>query len=204
MSNKQTIFLMTFGEGSELYSNAKPIFKIDPIYKQRIKSKIEGETFAIINAMDDPVSAWHAGALDHTENDTGGYMFVIDSGLIPSLIFEYQVDDLSIENDYEFSVYLANVDRILGHDKPIVTFEVRSAFDRNILIARMSTGEINVDKQMTWRKYGISFKTTITSVLLIMISSGTGFFGNDMAIDDITLRSCSNDHIDLSSEGKFQ
>ena len=201
VSNEQIIFSMTFGSGLSQFSNATPIFKVDPKYQQRFRLPITPGTFAFINAIDRSYSTWHVGALDHTENDTGGYMFVTDADSTPSPLFKYLINHLCIGCSYEFSIYVANVNRKYK-DKPIVTFEVRSAPDGNLLLAQISTGEIKSDTTMTWRKSGISFRTWSSSVLLLIISSGTGSAGNDMAIDDITLRTCPNYQIDHYAQGK--
>ncbi|CAF2065105.1 unnamed protein product [Rotaria magnacalcarata] len=49
---------------------------------------------------------------------------------------------------------------------------------------------------MSWSKYGISFETTHSSVVLLMISNVAEGRGNDVAIDDIELRVYSTNDLD--------
>lgn len=136
-------------------------------------------------------SAWHTGALDHTPNDIDGYMFLANADPSPGQFYRGTVDDLCIGQRYEFSAYMANIVKPLGLAKPNILFQIRTPSD-NTLIAQLGTGDIPEYSSMTWTKYGISFVAMNTSVVIIMISNTANPAGNDIALDDITFRICSN------------
>ncbi|CAF4248609.1 unnamed protein product [Rotaria magnacalcarata] len=50
------------------------------------------------------------------------------------------------------------------------------------------TGDVPACYNMSWSKYGISFKATHSSVVLLMISNVAEGNGNDVVVDDIELR----------------
>ena len=91
LSNERIIFSMTFASGSSQYSNSTPSFIFDPTYRQRFQSSLEDQIFAFMNPINNPWSTWHDGTLDHTQNDTGGYMFVIINASWMSIIFSLNI-----------------------------------------------------------------------------------------------------------------
>ena len=135
-------------------------------------------------------SSWHENAFDHTANDIDGYMYVlnVDDNNKYSLIFKKRVDNLTVGVSYEFSAYLTNI-RKPEHNSndPNILFQVNE-----IAIAKNSTGDIEESNPMTWKKYGVAFKAPNVSVILLMISMKKDRDGNNLAIDDIELRACSN------------
>jgi hypothetical protein len=110
------------------------------------------------------------------------------------------VHNLSIGFRYEFSAYLANVHRkqtlISIRPEPNLRFEVQNPTLNNQLFAQLRTDGISAQEKMTWSKYGLSFVTSSSSVVLSLISNVriSGRLGNDVAIDDIELRVCSTNH----------
>jgi hypothetical protein len=146
--------------------------------------------FSFINSVhDDFQGSWHTGAKDHT-GDQNGYMFLVNADYTPDEFYHGKIDNLIIGKRYEFSVYLANL-LIPTGIQPNVRFEVRTPLPENRLLAQVSTGNIAGTPQMTWNKYGLSFRAPTTSVTLLMISQAPGGYGNDIAIDDITFRVCA-------------
>ncbi len=75
--------------------------------------------------------------------------------------------------------------------KPNILFEVRTATTEK-LPAQLSTDDIPEYHIMTWVKYGLPFITRVSSIVVLMISNVGGTGGNDLAIDDIQLRICSD------------
>lgn len=148
--------------------------------------------FAITNAVPNVNTVWHTGAIDHTPNDVDGYMFLANADPNPGQFYRSTVDNLCIGERYEFSAYLTNIVGPYGLAKPNVIFEIRTPPPDNSLIGQLSSGDIPEYTVMTWTKYGISFIATNTTLVLIMISNTVNPAGNDMAIDDITFRICSN------------
>ncbi|CAF4171771.1 unnamed protein product, partial [Adineta steineri] len=76
-------------------------------------------------------------------------------------------------------------------NKPNVRFEVRKTADSQNILARNITGPLQQQSSMVWKKHGLLFNPSVTSVTLSMISHVKGGKGNSIAIDDIQLRVCS-------------
>ncbi|CAF3135540.1 unnamed protein product, partial [Rotaria sp. Silwood2] len=190
---KKPILLITFGNGSSQYSQAIPSrFNFSTTYKQKFEPKTYDGSFSFINSIHDDFDGhWHTNARDHT-GDPGGYMFIVNADERPGQFYNGTVNDLCIGLRYEFSVYLANLMSIGGDIKPNVRFEVRSPSLENRLLAKLSSGEIPEEKTLTWKKYGLSFITSSSTVNLLMISDAPGGGGNDIGIDDIALNVCSS------------
>ena len=160
--------------------------------------------------MNDPHSRadmWHGSGLDHTQNDGTGYMYIANLGKSDSEMFRYKIDNLCIGVMYEFSAYLTNIvspgSYTENWDKPNFRFEVRTATVENQLLADSTTGEIPTYETMTWSKYGVSFIASHSSIVLLMIATaGVRSDGNDVAIDDIELRVCSDTHSGICFPGE--
>ena len=191
--NEISPLLITFGSGSDHYSNINASdFNFSTSHQQVYSSLMHDRQFAFVNAVPASYDTWHAQALDHTVNDTHGYMYLVIVGEYGSQIFNSTVNGLLVGRQYEFSAYLAN---LIKHGKdltrPNIRFEVRSNTNNNDLIAEYNTSDIPEYGCMTWKKYGLSFNAPNSSVVLSMISNALDSHGNDLAIDDIELRLCS-------------
>ncbi|CAF1652161.1 unnamed protein product, partial [Adineta ricciae] len=191
---EKPVFQITFGAGSAAYSKAKPSdFSFSTTYQQLFEPKPNDGQFSIVNSVrpDREWDVWLNVPQDHT-GDKNGYMYLVNGDYNPGQFYNGTIKDLTVGQRYEFSVYLANPMAVSGI-KPNVVFEVRSTTADKTLLARLTTGDIPEDKTITWRKYGISFIASTTTVNLLMISNAPGGSGNDILIDDITLRGCSAD-----------
>ena len=118
-------------------------------------------------------------------------MFLVNADFTPDQFFNGTINNLEVGRRYEFSVYVANIMVATGI-QPNIIFEVRNPTLNNSLIAQFDSGNISQTQQMTWTKYGLSFTAPSSSVILLMISNAPGGYGNDLAIDDIALRVCTN------------
>lgn len=159
--------------------------------------------FGFVNEVPTDNLWFHGGSFDHTSNDRTGYMLllVVNTGNLP--IFSYQINNLCIGTQYEFSVYLANVmtkARVSG--VPVyVYFEVREATSTGPLLARNTTKGIDTDYTMTWSKHSLFFTAMNSSVVLLLISHVGMFRGYGLAIDDIELRHYSSKYSFSSFSG---
>lgn len=139
---------------------------------------------------------WH-NILDHTPNDTNGRMVVINADFTPGEFYRTTVGGLCENTTYEFSSWMINLLPSFGCSGsgiPInVKFEIWDSTDTNLL-ASGDTGNINGTSIPNWEQYGLVFKTIPgqTAVLLKMINNSVGGCGNDLALDDITFRSCGD------------
>jgi len=140
---------------------------------------------------------WHK-TYDHTLNDTDGKMLVVNADEEAGAFYETTITGLCTNTTYEFSSWSTNllkVDNVCGN-RAIdinVRFEILDATRTTILKAG-DTGDIGPSTRSEWNQYGMLFKTLPgqTSVVLRMSNNGAGGCGNDLAIDDIAFRRCSD------------
>jgi hypothetical protein len=211
------LFSITFGSNSGQYSSETPSsFGFSTSHEQQFASQIAEGMFGFVNLVPERKheifdNIWLNGEKnkewDHTENDTGGYMYIVNVAGGNSKLFRYTANYLCIGLRYEFSAYLANVLVKKWVDlgyllQPNIRFEVRTATNDNQLVAQFSTDDIPAYEKLTWSKYGLSFNASSTSVVLLMISNAGGGDGNDLAIDDIELRVCSTNHSGFCPPGQ--
>jgi hypothetical protein len=195
-TSDKSLWIIPFGSGSDqYYDKSSSSFNFSTTHQQQFQSTIGDGWFGFLNALP-MLDGWHGGALDHTANDMGGYMYFMNVGSPNSQIFNFTINDLCIGLRYEFSAYLANVIKKQYHNlvEPSVLFQVRTETDPENVIAELSTGNIPACDNMTWSRYGLTFIATSRSVYLLMISKADGDYGNDLAIDDIEFRICSTQH----------
>jgi hypothetical protein len=195
--------LITFGFGLAQYSTNTPAsFNFTTTHKQNFGSTIVDYQFGFVNAVPDFAGYWHTGAKDNTANDTDGYMYLVNVGTKNEPLFHFRADNLCIEQRYEFSAYLANVQvPNPPGTNPNIRFEVRTA-TTNGALAQNSTRDIFSYNPMTWFKYGLSFVASNSSIDLLMFSNvESSSFGNNIAIDDIELRICSTTHSGICPPG---
>jgi hypothetical protein len=184
--------MITFGAGSPQYSTALPAsFGFRTSYSQTTSGAIHDGSFGIVNSVPGDFGSWLAGGHDHT-GDSGGYMFIVNADYNPDRVFNYTIDNLCVGTKYQLSAFVANLNR-KGSNLilPAVSFEVHATSAGNPVIATRSTGNIPEPANMAWNQYGLTFVAPARSVLLLMISDALGGVGNDFAVDDIELRTCS-------------
>ncbi|CAF0823054.1 unnamed protein product [Adineta ricciae] len=201
INSSRSLWLITFGNGSEKLSDSVPsTFNFKTTYEQtRNVKNIDVGQFILINTVPSAsYTSWHVGAKDHTLNDSNGYMMVVNvasSG--PTKLLEITVDHLCMGLQYEFSAYLANVNKQgAKQERPNVWFEAHAATANQTILNKSSTGDLPELANFTWSKHTLLFKTNTSSVILSMIPYDHGSDGRNLAIDDIELRVCSN----ISSE----
>jgi hypothetical protein len=197
-TNNKPILSITFGSSNTSeYSRETPdSFNFSTANEQKFEPEIADGKFGFVNKVPDSYPVWHVGALDHTPNDVGGYMFLINVGEKPDTqLFRSIVNNLSIGLRYEFSAYLTNVDKKRDNRaEPNVRFEVRANTSTNRSLAQLITGDIPQYGNLTWFKYSLPFIAANSSVELLMFSHVGGKTGNDLAIDDIELSVYSTAH----------
>ncbi|MEZ4884115.1 MAG: gliding motility-associated C-terminal domain-containing protein [Chitinophagales bacterium] len=124
-------------------------------------------------------------AIRDNSADPNGYMMVVNADFSPGLFYEQEVTGLCPNTQYEFSADIINMIRIgtSGHSDPNVEFLLNS----NVIL---STGYILKSNQ--WNTYSFSFCTgeNETSLTLSIINSAPGGIGNDLALDNISFRTC--------------
>lgn len=190
------LLLITFGSGPKKYSDRNPShFNFTTDYKQHVGWKISQEQFAFVNRIPNGFSQGHKGAYDHTLNDGCGYMYLVNLGSKKKLIVNVTINNLSIGMRYEYSAYLANIAKTGAKfsKNPKICFEVRDAMSFKKVLGKFSTNKIPKYDKLTWEKYKVPFMAKTNAVILLMKSLVEDDAGNDVVIDDIELRACSND-----------
>lgn len=146
---------------------------------------------------------WH-NVQDHTPGDTDGKAFIVNASFTAGEFYQRQVSGLCENTSYEFSSWLVNL--LPSGDCettgiPInVRFQIWDETDTSLL-AQGDTGNIPNRASPVWEQYALVFKTEPgqTSVILKMRNNSNGGCGNDLAIDDITFKSCG-DRVTVSTD----
>lgn len=161
-------------------------------HKQTFKSPIFNNEFGFVNAVPDYDDVWHTGAMDHTPDDIGGYMYLVNVGAKNIPLFNLTVNNLCLGLEYTFSAYLSNVENGLFPPRtlPNIRFEARSGAFGNELLAQLNTSDININiSKMVWSQFCLTFIAAYSSVNLLLISNTVSSSrGNNLAIDDVELR----------------
>lgn len=117
--------------------------------------------------------------------DPNGYMMVVNASFSPGVFFEQTVDGLCENTTYEFSADIINMIRAgePGHIKPNVSFILDGT-------TQFTTGEI--PQTSNWITYGFTFDTPpgVSEVTLRISNNAPGGIGNDLALDNISFRTC--------------
>ena len=147
---------------------------------------------------------WHNTA-DHTPGDSNGRALIVNASFTPGEFYRRDVSGLCENTTYQFAAWLLNLlpspNACSDGGIPInVRFEIWDDSDTQLL-ASGNTGAIGAMSAPIWENYGLVFQTLPgqNQVILKMINNGAGGCGNDLAIDDISFRSCG-DQLTLEDE----
>lgn len=161
-------------------------------------------SYVVSNTTNLDPGFWHDG-IDNTADDTNGYMIIFNASPGAGVFYQKTFDNLCPNTDYIFTAYIANVVvpvACIGVAfRPDVRFSVINPAN-GTLMAENTTGEIFYDSFLTWREYNIRFSTGTdqTSALVQLTNNAKTGCGNDLAIDDISLKLCNivqNQTLDL-------
>ena len=135
---------------------------------------------------------WHTLTEDHTPNDIGGRMMVVNAAETPGIFFIHYIAGLKPGTTYEFSVWLVNI-CLSGQCGTVYSPDINiavSSGENNI--ALFATGIISPTQQPVWRKYtGIFTIPAGANVIAVkMDDNADGGCGNDFAIDDLQIKEC--------------
>ncbi|MFC0514155.1 gliding motility-associated C-terminal domain-containing protein [Mucilaginibacter angelicae] len=120
---------------------------------------------------------------NHTPRQPNGYMMIVDATNTIDEFYKRTVKTLCPGTTYRFSVYVLNLMKESGI-KPDITFSVITSLETKT----NHTGPI--DNGLGWLEYNIIFSTPPTGgdVTIKMTNNASGGYGNDVALDDISLR----------------
>lgn len=134
------------------------------------------------------------GTPDHTGN-TNGLMFVINApSTAATVFFEYTMDDLCPNTTLKLSVWILNTNTASLTTNPTYQYPnmTLNAIDAvtNTVLGTAASGNIPADE--AWHQYSIIFNNgASTSIKLQLVNNSVGSgYGNDLAIDDITVQPC--------------
>jgi len=137
---------------------------------------------------------WH-NSLDHTENDTDGYMLLFDASLASETFYRNSFTGLCENTDYVFSCFVANIvtpSACSGSSiEPSLRFRILDPIT-NQELGFADTGLIPTTSQLVWVESAITFSTLANqdAVTIEVINIASGGCGNDLVIDDFSLRRC--------------
>jgi large repetitive protein len=186
------VFIENFGAGPNP-GPALPAGLTNYIYSPVSPQDGEYTVSATSNPGNSPY--WYNNG-DHTGNPNG-YMFVVNASYTPGEFYRKKIIGLCPNTTYVFSAWAANVNnkKVLTYCIPYVysniTFQVEDS--AGTVSGSSSSGNLPIGAtNLPWTQYGFVFTTgqAQTSASVVLINSGPGGCGNDLAIDDISLRPC--------------
>ncbi len=132
-------------------------------------------------------NAWHTVSADHTG---GGNFMLVNASFQPADFFVATLTGLCSATTYEFSAWIMNVLLSPSGIQPNITFSIETV--SGTVLNQFNTGGIAVTPQPEWKQYGFFFTTTVgnPTIVLRMTNNAPGGIGNDLGLDDITLRPC--------------
>lgn len=131
---------------------------------------------------------------DHTGNPNG-LMFLINApSTAATVFFEYTMDNLCPNTMLKLSVWIlnANVNSLTTnptYQYPNMTLRAIDA-TTNVTLGSSESGNVPADE--VWHQYSVIFNNGgSTSIKLQLVNNSVGSgFGNDLAVDDITVQPC--------------
>ncbi|QHV96578.1 T9SS type B sorting domain-containing protein [Spirosoma endbachense] len=139
-------------------------------------------------------NAWHTVTEDHTPNDSGGNILIINASDEIGAFYQQPLPGLCGGTNYEFSLWGLNLlkpnicsDPVL----PNLTIRIETIDGR--VLQTIDFGSIEITQTPVWRRYSTLFtapNVTEPVVVKLINNQGAGGCGNDLALDDIQLKQC--------------
>ena len=193
-STGDAIFTENFGNGTDYGPELTP-----GITTYTYVSGAPQDSFYTLFHRTNLLQSWH-NSPDHTPDVTDGpngkCLIVNANNNVSGAFYKRTVTGLCVNTTFEFSAWVLNVfnsnsSACSGNEIPInVRFEIWND-TQTTLLSSGDTGDIFGTTSPIWKQFALVFTTTNqTSVVLIMKNNGVGGCGNDLAIDDISFKSC--------------
>lgn len=174
-------FIETFGaSGSEAFSVTSST------YLPYHYNELGAETYRVVNNFEGLYGG--AAAPDHTSGDVGGYFLHVDGGFGQDEVFRRRFSGLLPGASYTLSLWATNLTTAPGYVVPNLVLEARTT--GGVLVAEKPTGDIPYTFQSDWRQYAMTFTADASGTVDFIIRNNQqtpGIYGNDFAIDDITI-----------------
>jgi gliding motility-associated-like protein len=185
---------ITFGSGA---NPGKPLTAATTTYQYRANDCPNDGYYSVLNSTFNCFNNnWHSLSADHTGNKNG-YFMLVNATYQPGAFYLDKVQGLCSNTTFEFAAWVANVHKPLSCSGisilPNITFTIEKT-DGTVL-STYNTGNIPETPSPAWQQVGFYFNTPVgvTEVVLRMVNNAPGGCGNDIALDDITLRPCGPD-----------
>lgn len=196
----------TFGSGSAVFGPALPAgvtnltYEQDSCPQQSATNPNDGG-YAIVHhsGLDCYPGDWWSSVPQHT-GDPNGYFMLINASTNPNLFYTQTVNGLCPNTTYQFAAWVVNMASHAGELDPNITFTIEQT--DGTVIGSGGTGDIGYSSPVQWKQYAFYFTTPpgVTSVILQMVNTGPGGYGNDLGLDDITFRT-SGPTVSISMAG---
>jgi len=140
-------------------------------------------------------NSWHLMVGDHT-GDVGGRFMIVNASPEPNTFYVDTIQGLCGGVTYEMAVFIANILRASSCGgkgvMPNLTFTIENL--SGSVLHSYQTGDIPVENQKVWKKFGTLFQAPagVGKLILRIVNNAPGGIncGNDFALDDITFRAC--------------
>ncbi|QAA82583.1 gliding motility-associated C-terminal domain-containing protein [Aequorivita sp. H23M31] len=169
------------GRGQSPYTN----------YTFKATGQIDDGEYALVSTSAGLNTGWFTDMQDHT-GDVDGRMMFVNASIAPDEFYRRTIT-LTPNTDFTFNawittVYDTNTGICPGGGIPAnVLFRIEDMMGNTV--AQVTTGDIENGTVPRWFEYSINFNTgNNTDVQLVLVNNSGGGCGNDLAIDDITLR----------------
>ncbi len=181
----------TFGAGS---NPGLPLAAATTNYQYALNDCPNDGYYTVRNRTDSCfVNGWYSLPADHT-GDPNGYFMLINASVQPSAFYLDTVRGLCSNTTYEFAAWVLNILRpssCSGNgNQPNLTFSIEKT--DGSLLQSYNSGNIPTQNSPTWQQFGFFFNTAlgVTDIVIRIVNNSPGGCGNDLAMDDITLRAC--------------
>jgi gliding motility-associated-like protein len=143
-------------------------------------------------------NTWHTITQDHTGN---GNFLLVNASFTAGDFFVAQVTNLCPNTTYEFAAWVMNVLKPIGI-RPNLTFTIEDTAGN--VLQTYATQDIVETPNPTWQQYGFFFTTPINNPVIVLRikNNAPGGAGNDLALDDITFKPCSNITLTANLQGQ--
>jgi hypothetical protein len=133
-------------------------------------------------------SQWGNSSLTDHSGLVGGYFMIVNASYAPNMFYRHRLTGLVPGNTYTLSFWAAN----LSPSSPLQPNILAGITDTSsgITLGSVSTGSLPIDN--SWHQYVFSFVATVTTGDIFLRNNALGGFGNDLAIDDISLSMLCN------------
>jgi hypothetical protein len=142
---------------------------------------------------------WITLTEDHTPGDASGNMMLVNASYRVGEFLGTLIPSLKPTTIYEFSVWMLNVckpsDKCPYPLLPNIIMRLQTPAGKSVM--QLETGEIIRRGTSQWTQYRVLFTSPATETVLYlsMVNTSPGGCGNDFALDDITIRECTQESV---------